>query len=37
MIIVILIVGINNLQSVYVLVEEIEIDGRVVSSNGNDG
>ena len=29
-------VGINNLQSVYVLVEEIEIDGRVVSSNGND-
>ena len=30
-------VGINNLQSVYVLVDEIEIDGRVVSSNGNDG
>jgi hypothetical protein len=29
-------VGINNIQSVYVLVEEIEIDGRVVSSNGND-
>ena len=29
-------VGINNLQSVYVLVDEIEIDGRVVSPNGND-
>ena len=32
-----LIVGTNNLQSVYVLVDKIEIDGRVVSSNGNDG
>lgn len=30
-------VGTNNLQSVYVLVDKIEIDGRVVSSNGNDG
>ena len=30
-------VGINNLQSVYVLVDKIEIDGRVVSSSGNDG
>ena len=30
-----LIVGINNYQSVFVLVEKIEIDGRVVSSSGN--
>ena len=30
-------VGVNNLQSVYVLVDKIEIDERVVSSNGNDG
>lgn len=30
-------VGTNNLQSVYVLVDKIEIDGRVVSSSGNDG
>ncbi len=28
-------VGTNNLQSVYVLVDKIEIDDRVVSSNGN--
>ena len=31
-----LIVGSNNIQSVYVLVDKIEIDGRVVSSDGND-
>jgi len=31
-----LIVGTSNLQSVYVLVDEIEIDGRVVSWDGND-
>ena len=30
-------VGTNNLQSVYVLVDRIEIDERVVSSNGNHG
>ena len=32
-----LIVGINNYHSVYVLVEKIEIDGRVISSSGNHG
>ena len=30
-------VGVNNVESVYVLVDKIEIDGRVVSANGNDG
>ena len=32
-----LIVGTDNYHSVYVLVEKIEIDGRVVSSSGNHG